>query len=419
MERTKVGALLGACSMVLLAASATVAAPPTYTISVDKIANPMNVPLAGASVVYTVSVIATGTGFFGAVSVEDGMAGCTLGAPTGDDGDGHLEPAETWAYSCTVNGVTPGTSNTATVNACHSSGSACNQSTHDATGSDTVTTGTGPAVTEAPATEAPATEAPATEAPATEAPATEAPATEAPATEAPATEAPATEAPATEAPATEAPATEAPATEAPATEAPATEAPATEAPATEAPATEAPATEAPQPRLLPPRRLRPRLRQPRLLPPRLRQRRHRARISTRPRARPGLRTRIPRTPIRVQDEAGDTETTGTDADPGQDEAGDTETTGTDADPGQDEAGDTETAGTDADPVQDEAGDTETAGTDSDPVQDEAGDMPTQPATDTVRPGSAHGGDILMLALGLGLLLGSLLLVTPRRPLRRR
>jgi hypothetical protein len=44
---------------------------------------------------------------------------------------------------------------------------------------------------------------------------------------------------------------------------------------------------------------------------------------------------------------------------------------------------------------------------------------TQPETDTARPGSAHGGDILIVvALGFGLLLGSLLLVTPARPARR-
>ena len=145
----------------MLAASAVIAAPPTYSISVSKTANPSTVPAAGGSVTYTVWVTATGTGFFNAVVVDDGMIGCTLGAPTGDDGDGKLEPSETWAYSCVVTGVTPNMQNTANVNACHDL-SAC-VSTHDAQGNGSVTvTGSEPPVTEPPATEPPATEPPAT-----------------------------------------------------------------------------------------------------------------------------------------------------------------------------------------------------------------------------------------------------------------
>lgn len=177
--RTKLGALLGAGGLLMLAASTVVAVPPTYSISVSKTANPATVPAAGGSVTYTVWVSATGTGFFNVVVVDDGMVGCTLGAPTGDDSDGKLEPSETWAYSCVVTGVTPNVQNTANVNACHDQ-SAC-VSTHDAQGSDSITV-TG---SESPATQPPATEPPATEPPATEPPATEPPATEPPATEAP------------------------------------------------------------------------------------------------------------------------------------------------------------------------------------------------------------------------------------------
>src|SRR5262249_39072918 len=59
---------------------------------------------------------------------------------SGDDGDGKLEAGETWAYTCTVGGVTPGTENTAHVNACHDgSVSSCNNGAHDASGDANVT----------------------------------------------------------------------------------------------------------------------------------------------------------------------------------------------------------------------------------------------------------------------------------------
>ncbi len=148
--RTKLGALLGAGGLVLLAASAVVAVAPTYTIDVTKTADPASVPVTGGSVTYTVWVENTGTGFFQVVTVDDGMAGCTLGAPTGDDADGKLESGETWAYSCTVTGVMPGDQNTASANACHDQGACTDQ--HDATDSDsvTVTEGEGPPPSQAP-----------------------------------------------------------------------------------------------------------------------------------------------------------------------------------------------------------------------------------------------------------------------------
>jgi len=152
-----------------MATSAAIADPPTYTISVTKTANPPAVPTAGGSVDFTVSVTATGTGFFQTVVVSDTMAGCTVTGPAVDTGsDGKLSPGETWAYTCTVANVHPNDSNTANVTACHGTG-ACT-TVHDASGSDTVTLSQGPDVTEAPPTEAPPTEAPPTEAPPTEVP---------------------------------------------------------------------------------------------------------------------------------------------------------------------------------------------------------------------------------------------------------
>ncbi|MBI2781635.1 MAG: hypothetical protein HYX55_07560 [Chloroflexi bacterium] len=161
--RTKLGALLAAGGLVMLAASAVVAAPPTYTFDVTKTADPGAVPATGGDVEYTIWVENTGTGFFQTVVVDDGMAGCTLGAPTGDDGDGKFEPGETWAYSCTVTGVTPGTQNTASVNGCHDL-SAC-VSSHDFTDTGSVTVTEGDPATQPPATEPPATNPPATNPP--------------------------------------------------------------------------------------------------------------------------------------------------------------------------------------------------------------------------------------------------------------
>jgi len=89
---------------------------------------PNVVPTAGGSVTYTIGVQNTGTGFFQQVNVVDDMVACTLGAPTGDDGDGDLESGETWSYSCVVDPIFPGQQNTANVNACHNASGACNQS---------------------------------------------------------------------------------------------------------------------------------------------------------------------------------------------------------------------------------------------------------------------------------------------------
>ena len=207
--RTKLGALLGAGGLLLLAASVTIAAPPTHSISVSKTASPASVPVSGATVAFTVWVTATGTGFFQAVNVSDSLGGCTVGAAveTSGDGDDKLETGETWSYSCSVANVTPGTTNTATVHACHNV-SACNQAAHDAQGQGSVTVTEGAA----PPTNAPPTNAPPTNAPPTNAPPTAAPPTAAPPTAAPPTAAPPTNAPPTNAPPTNAPLTAGPGT---------------------------------------------------------------------------------------------------------------------------------------------------------------------------------------------------------------
>ena len=190
--RKRLAALLAAGSLVMALAAVTSAAPPTYAVSLTKSANPASVPSGGGDVVYTVAATATGTGFFGTVTVDDALTGCTLGAPTGDtDADGNLDPGETWSYTCTVN-VTPGTQNTASVNACHNGSGACNQASHDATAtSNTVTIGLGPDVTPAP-TAPPVTAPPVTAPPVTAPPVTAPPVTAPPATGPVITEAPAT-----------------------------------------------------------------------------------------------------------------------------------------------------------------------------------------------------------------------------------
>jgi len=139
--RKGLGALLGAGILGLAAVGSVTATPPAYAITVNKTADPPLVPVDGADVTFTVTVEAT-TGDFHTVVVHDSLAGCTLSGPTGDVGsDGVLSEGETWTWTCTVADVTPETSNTATVNACHNSSPNCNQDTQDVGGSDQVTVG--------------------------------------------------------------------------------------------------------------------------------------------------------------------------------------------------------------------------------------------------------------------------------------
>lgn len=141
-KRRRLGALIGAGLLTVAAASTAFAAQPTYAISVTKTADPASVPVGGADVTFTVWVQNTGTGDLHTVNVADSLAGCTVAFAAGDsNSNGNLDAGETWSYTCTVAGVTPGTTNTATVNACHNN-SDCNQAAHDAAGSGQVTVGT-------------------------------------------------------------------------------------------------------------------------------------------------------------------------------------------------------------------------------------------------------------------------------------
>lgn len=165
-KRRAIGALVGAGVLAIAAAGSALAAQ-TYSITVTKTASPSSVPVGGADVTFTVWVQNTGTGALHTVNITDSIGGCTLAFAGGDtDANGNLDAGETFSYTCTVTGVTPGTTNTATVNACHNN-SDCNQAAHDAAGQGQVTVGTAEATvapTEAPS-EAP-TGAPATDTPA-------------------------------------------------------------------------------------------------------------------------------------------------------------------------------------------------------------------------------------------------------------
>jgi hypothetical protein len=167
-KRRRLGALIGAGLLTVAAASTAFAAAPTFTISVTKTADPTAVPVGGADVDFTVNVENTGTGDFHTLGLVDSLSGCSLAGPTGDTGsDGILSSGETWTYTCTVTGVTPDTTNTVTVHACHNSSPSCTQANQTTSGQGQVTVGTAEATvapTEAPS-EAP-TGAPATDTPA-------------------------------------------------------------------------------------------------------------------------------------------------------------------------------------------------------------------------------------------------------------
>lgn len=140
-KRSRLAALVGAGILTFAMVGAAAAVKPTYGITVTKTADPPNVPAGGGDVTFTVSVANSGSSALHTVDVSDTLGGCTLGAPTGDtNSDGNLDTTETWAYTCLVTGVTPQTSNTATVNACHDN-SDCNNQSHDATGTDEVIVG--------------------------------------------------------------------------------------------------------------------------------------------------------------------------------------------------------------------------------------------------------------------------------------
>jgi uncharacterized repeat protein (TIGR01451 family) len=66
-----------------------------------KMADPTAVRV-GDAVHYTITVENTGDSDLANVAVDDGMVGCTLTGPVGDDGDLTLATDETWTYTCTV-----------------------------------------------------------------------------------------------------------------------------------------------------------------------------------------------------------------------------------------------------------------------------------------------------------------------------
>jgi hypothetical protein len=141
-RRRAFGALLaaGLLTFVAVGAAAAVGAP-TYTFDVTKTADPATVPVEGGDVTFTISVHNTGTGLFHVITVGDDMVGCTPAGPVTDAGsDGVLSAAETWDFTCTVAGVLPDTTNTASVNGCHDAG-ACNPESHDYQAQGEVTVG--------------------------------------------------------------------------------------------------------------------------------------------------------------------------------------------------------------------------------------------------------------------------------------
>ena len=143
MGKRRLGALIGAAVLTFAAVGAVSAGGPTYTIDVTKSANPTTVPVSGGTVDFTVTVHNTGTGDFATVQVADDMAGCTLSGPSGDAGTvGTLDNGETWTYTCSVDGVMPGDTNTATVDACHNSSPNCKQDAQKVEQTGQVTLGT-------------------------------------------------------------------------------------------------------------------------------------------------------------------------------------------------------------------------------------------------------------------------------------
>ncbi len=162
-KRSRLAALVGAGILTFAAVGAVAAVKPDYAITVTKTASPATVPSGGASVTFTIWVANAGLGDFHTVNVAASLFGCTAAYASGDTNTNtFLDADETWSYTCTVDGVLPGTTNTATVNACHNN-SDCNQAAHDAqdVGSVTVTLQGGPGATGLPGTDtlAPASDA--------------------------------------------------------------------------------------------------------------------------------------------------------------------------------------------------------------------------------------------------------------------
>lgn len=82
----------------------------------------------GDTVYYRITVDNTGSANLTGVTVDDGLAGCTLSGPSGDTGnDGVLGVGETWTYACSV-ALSADTTNTASVDADDSGGNTLTRS---------------------------------------------------------------------------------------------------------------------------------------------------------------------------------------------------------------------------------------------------------------------------------------------------
>ena len=136
--RKGIGALIGAALLTFGLAATAFAAAPEFHVSATKTADPPTVPAGGGDVTFTITVTNTsigngGSADFKTVVVLDDMPGCaaTLSGPTGNGAPDTLAIGDSWTYTCTVSGVTPGTTNTATVNACKDNSiEACNNGQH-------------------------------------------------------------------------------------------------------------------------------------------------------------------------------------------------------------------------------------------------------------------------------------------------
>jgi uncharacterized repeat protein (TIGR01451 family) len=104
-------------------ADGTVSHSDTATVTVihpavefAKTADPTVVDV-GDTVRYTITVENVGDSDLADVVVDDGLVGCTLSEPAGDDGDLTLATDETWTYTCTVTAGSEDIVNTATFSA--------------------------------------------------------------------------------------------------------------------------------------------------------------------------------------------------------------------------------------------------------------------------------------------------------------
>jgi len=144
-----VAAAIGAVAISLFFVAGALAQAPTYTISLDKTADPATLPSGGGDVDYWYAVSNTGTGDFQVAGVTDDKCASVVFDHSSDPADDDQGPSdklnngETWTYTCAA-ALTATTTNNAVANACQNSGGPCNNESHDATATDsaTVTVGT-------------------------------------------------------------------------------------------------------------------------------------------------------------------------------------------------------------------------------------------------------------------------------------